>query len=90
MILFEGYSPAIITPMNSSGTKINFEKFKEFVHASFAMRRKTLINNLMSKLNFERDFLVDIFNKLDFSVTIRPEDLSVEKFIELFNYLFKY
>jgi len=68
----------------------NFEKFKEFVHASFAMRRKTLINNLMSKLNFERDFLVDIFNKLDFSVTIRPEDLSVEKFIELFNYLFKY
>jgi len=43
MILFEGYSPAIITPMNSSGTKINFEKFKELIEFQIENGAKAIV-----------------------------------------------
>ena len=65
----------------------NFENFKTFIHASFAMRRKTLINNLMAKLNLNREDLMKIFDKLGFAYTVRPEDLSVDQFVKLYNNL---
>ena len=43
MELFKGYAPAIITPMNSSGTKINFEKFKELIEFQIENGAKAII-----------------------------------------------
>lgn len=67
----------------------NFEEFKKFIHSAFAMRRKTLINNLTSKYNIDKEQLVHVLTSLNFSLTIRPEDLSVENFVNLFNKLIK-
>lgn len=43
MDLFKGYAPAIITPMNNSGTKINFEKFKELIEFQIKNGAKAII-----------------------------------------------
>ena len=65
----------------------NFEEFKDFVHLSFSMRRKTLVNNLKSK--FAKEKIEDVLNKFNYLPTIRPEEISVENFINIFNLLKK-
>jgi len=60
----------------------NFEKFKEFVHLSFSMRRKTLINNLKQK--FQKEKVVEVLKHFDYLETVRPEEISVENFINIF------
>ncbi len=65
----------------------NFEEFKKFVHLSFSMRRKTLINNLKS--NYEKEKIVDVLNKFGYLETVRPEEISVENFINIFEFLQK-
>lgn len=65
----------------------NFEKFKNFVHLAFAMRRKTLINNLKQAFNKEK--IINSLNKFHYSENVRPEEISVENFIKLFNELNK-
>lgn len=61
------------------------EKFFEFVKFAFAHKRKTLINNLQSK--FEKDKILNIISELGLSHTARPEELSIENFIQLFSLL---
>jgi len=65
----------------------NFEKFKDFVHLSFSMRRKTMVNNLKSK--FEKEKVVEVLNKYNYKETVRPEEISVQNFINIFNELNK-
>ena len=65
----------------------NFEKFKSFIHASFAMRRKTLINNLTTKLNLDKEKIRTILINLNMDFNVRPEDIKVEDFIKIFNLL---
>ena len=65
----------------------NFESFKNFIHLSFSMRRKTLINNLKS--NFEKEKIVKVLNEFGYSESIRPEQISVENFINIFEILNK-
>lgn len=60
----------------------NFEGFKNFVHQSFSMRRKTLVNNL--KQNFDKNLIVKTIEKFGYLDTIRPEQISVENFIKIF------
>ena len=43
MQLFNGYCPAIITPMNSSGTKINFDKFRELINFQIENGAKAIV-----------------------------------------------
>jgi len=43
MDFFKGYAPAIITPMNNSGTKINFEKFKELIEFQIENGAKAIV-----------------------------------------------
>lgn len=63
---------------------IFFEKnFTDFVKGSFAMKRKTLMNNLL-KLNFERQNIEDIFNKNNIPLQVRAEDLSVNQIRQLY------
>ena len=64
---------------------LDFDAFKNFVHISFSMRRKTLINNL--KNNFEKEKIILALNKFGYVETVRPEEISVENFINIFNEL---
>ena len=63
----------------------NFEDFKNFVHLAFSMRRKTLVNNLKSK--YEKENLLKILQSFGYSESVRPEQISVENFINIFNCL---
>ena len=60
----------------------NFEAFKKFIHLAFSMRRKTLVNNLKSK--YEKEVIVDTVKKFGYLETVRPEEISVENFILIF------
>ncbi len=63
----------------------DLEKFREFVHQSFSMRRKTLVNNLKSK--FDKEKVVEVLKRFAYLETVRPEEISVENFINIFNRL---
>lgn len=60
-------------------------KFFDFVKFSFTHKRKTLINNLQTK--YEKDKILNILMDLGLSHTARPEELSIENFIQLFSLL---
>lgn len=62
-----------------------FDKFKNFVHLAFSMRRKTLVNNLKSKYN--KSAMEEVLTKFSYPINVRPEDISVENFINIFNLL---
>ena len=63
----------------------NFADFKDFIHLAFSMRRKTLVNNLKSK--YDKDFLINKLHELGLDERVRPEDITVENYIKLFNFL---
>ena len=63
----------------------NFEGFKNFVRTSFAMRRKTLINNL--KQFYKKEDIEQIISELNFNLSVRPEEIDVYNFILIFNKL---
>jgi len=63
----------------------NFNMFKDFIHLSFSMRRKTLVNNLRGK--FEKEKIINILKEFNYSESVRPEQISVENFINIFNKL---
>lgn len=64
---------------------VDREKFSNFIKVCFAMRRKTLLNNL-SQI-YTKEFLK---NTLDENIlALRPESLSVFKFIEIYKLLNK-
>lgn len=64
----------------------NFEEFKNFVHLCFSMRRKTLINNLKNK--YDKVLILSALQKFGYVETVRPEEISVENFINIFNLFF--
>ena len=55
------------------------------MHNSFAMRRKTLVNNLLKKCNISRLEIEKILEDFGLSVMIRPENITVEDFVKLSN-----
>ncbi|QRN41085.1 MAG: 16S rRNA (adenine(1518)-N(6)/adenine(1519)-N(6))-dimethyltransferase RsmA [Neisseriaceae bacterium] len=59
----------------------NWEHFSKLVKQSFSMKRKTIFNNLKSIL--EQNTLL----KLNINPTLRPEELSIEQYVLLSNYL---
>lgn len=61
-------------------------KVKQIIKASFAMRRKTLINNLMA-IGLSRDSIEVALTKLGFDLRVRGEVLKVADFIALANIL---
>lgn len=63
----------------------NFDEFKNFIHLSFSMRRKTLVNNLKSK--FEKEKTISALQKFNYNENVRPEEISVENFINIFESL---
>lgn len=63
----------------------NFEGFKNFVHLAFSMRRKTLVNNLKQK--YDKEKIISVLQKFSYNVNVRPEEISVENFINIFENL---
>ena len=60
-------------------------KFLDFIKFSFTHKRKTLINNLSAK--YDKNLILENVSELNLDSKVRPEELSIENFIKLFNNL---
>lgn len=69
--------PYIEKPFNAN----NPEQFFQLVKMAFGMRRKTLKNNLKTLISSME------LEKLEINPELRPEKLSLEKFVHISNYL---
>ena len=61
----------------------NSAKVFPLVKRAFAMKRKTLVNNLSAGYNISKAEATDIITSLGFSPTVRAEQLTPEDFIKL-------
>lgn len=69
--------------------KVNSKNFFKVIRAAFSMRRKTLANCLVSKLEgCDKDRIADSFAKCGIDSGSRAEQLSMEDFYNLTNELF--
>lgn len=64
----------------------NVQKFSAFVHGCFAMKRKTLSNNLLA-MSLDKNRFLTALETLKISPAARAEELCPETFYELFNIL---
>ncbi|MBQ9792442.1 MAG: ribosomal RNA small subunit methyltransferase A [Clostridia bacterium] len=62
------------------------KKYIEFVSNSFKMKRKTLYNNLTTA-GYEKEKVISSIKDLGLTETVRPENLTAEQFVLLFNKL---
>lgn len=76
---------SVIVKIDIVKNKYDIDKFKfmEVVKAGFAMRRKTLINNLSQGLQLDKKRIADILTKLNLNLEIRAENLTTEQFVML-------
>jgi 16S rRNA (adenine1518-N6/adenine1519-N6)-dimethyltransferase len=65
------------------------DRFRRFLRASFAQRRKTLLNNLKSA-PYPLDLVQESFHHLSIKENVRAEDLSIAQFADLFATLTKH
>ena len=65
----------------------NLKHFTTLVKASFAMRRKTLMNNLKQKYGYSNEEIIHLFSSCNIKEKVRAEDLSIEQFVALSNKL---
>ena len=68
---------------------ISEELFYEIVRASFAQRRKTLVNNIFNKYGIEKQKIAEILIELELDSRIRAENLGVIDFIRLSDILYE-
>ncbi|MDE6189018.1 MAG: 16S rRNA (adenine(1518)-N(6)/adenine(1519)-N(6))-dimethyltransferase RsmA [Clostridia bacterium] len=62
---------------------VDKKRVKKVIRAAFAMRRKTLVNNLMSKLGISRVQAEEALSSLGIDLKARGETLNVEEYIRL-------
>lgn len=78
-------SAVIRIDMNRNKYDISNRKlFRKTVKTAFAMRRKTLVNNLTVGFNLNRVVAEQITTQSNLSVGCRGEELSVEQFVKLY------
>ena len=65
----------------------NEANFQEFIQKSFSMKRKTLINNILSNYSFDRDFLIGKLNECNLPKTVRSEELTLEEIVKIYKSL---
>lgn len=83
--------------VDSAVVRIDFNKnlynikdlqlLKRVISSAFAMRRKTLSNNLKSSFNLTQEKLQELYTNCNLKENIRGEALSVEEFVNLSNEL---
>lgn len=76
---------SLIELKRKNAYSIEIEGFISFVRKSFQMRRKKLINNI--KENFPEEKIHNALKKAGLAENIRPEELSSDQYISLFNAL---
>ena len=62
----------------------NEKEFFEFVRDCFRQKRKNLRNNLK---NYDLELLEKAFNKINKDLTFRAEQITLEEFVFIFNYI---
>lgn len=80
---------SIIPNPDKYGDKVDDSLFK-LIKTAFAMRRKTLLNNLIKEYKLERNILENILIKCNINTNARGETLNVEDFINLNGILKEY
>ena len=63
----------------------NEELFFKVVRAAFNQRRKTLVNNLGTE--YPKEFIQKMLNDLEYKPSVRAEELSIDDFIKLSDYI---
>lgn len=74
---------AIVTIAFDKRYDCDEEIFKKVVHSAFAMRRKTLVNNLMKSFALKREQVENILASCELDKNVRGEKLSTEDFVLL-------
>ncbi|MCL2061354.1 MAG: 16S rRNA (adenine(1518)-N(6)/adenine(1519)-N(6))-dimethyltransferase RsmA [Firmicutes bacterium] len=67
----------------------DFAMLKRVISAAFAMRRKTLLNNIISGFSLDRARAADVLASANLPLNIRGEALGIESFISIANILAK-
>lgn len=81
---------AIITLSKNKKYKVKNEQlFFELIRSSFSQRRKTMVNSLSSTKfnNLDKPQLNDIFEKLNIDKNVRAEQLEIEEFIKISDFV---
>ncbi len=79
-----------ITPLKQPRVKVmNEEIFFKTVKAGFAMRRKTLLNNISAAFEISKEKAVKYIQSVGLSPEVRAEKLTIEQFASLADALFK-
>ncbi|VEU81391.1 dimethyladenosine transferase [Mycoplasmopsis arginini] len=60
----------------------NLDNFLLFIKKCFQFKRKKLINNLLS--DYDKDTIIKIFNDLNINLLVRPENISIAEYKQLF------
>ena len=66
-------------------SKFEYEKFKTYLKIAFSAPRKTLMKNLSS--SYEKPEVERIFSLLNLSANIRPHELNIDLYLEVFKNL---
>ncbi len=69
--------------------KSDLLNYYKFLHTIFKQPRKTILNNLVSGLNKNREELVSGLIQLNLDPIIRPQNLKIEEIIKLFELFYK-
>ena len=67
---------------------IDQETLDKTIKCAFAMRRKTLANNMKSTFNLSNEKIISILTKANLSPTVRGETLDTKQFVELSNIIY--
>lgn len=79
-------SALLVMKVKKMDSDANFDaQFLKFVQEIFSQRRKTVINNLNGKYSYDKQKLIDLFNKNNININLRAETMTVNDIIELYN-----
>lgn len=83
---------AIITLKREKRYSVNNEELLyKIIHGSFAQRRKKMINSMIfsKSIEIEKEELIKLVKEIGKNENVRAEEMSLEDFIELTNYITK-
>lgn len=63
------------------------DNFLKIVHAGFSHRRKTIINALFKKLDYDKSEIEDVLNKCNVQLSSRAQHLKIEDWLCISNHL---
>lgn len=80
-------SCVVTIKMNDRYDSEDKQKVKKLIRAAFAMRRKTLANNLSSMLGISKENAAKAIENAGFSAGVRGETLDVDDFVNLSKFI---